>query len=351
MAFKYSGDSILGVSLRVESPKPLDIRTVVSNTSELYTIDPVYAYEGMAVANASNGNIYVLVDKANIGNSTGWKASYESVQILTYTQDEYDELAANTTEDFKPKDETKGFLHEDTYYYIYENDTGQYYLSSSWGANIEEQLSKKASASSVQALVTKTDETNQNIADNYTTTAELEETYATKEEVSEVDTKVSDLAKTVEDVDNSKYNKTEVDEKFVTKESLKGDTDDDDFIFVTQNKYNTDQALNAKKFTTEELVTQGIDLTGVKVTVQNATLQVNSESVALDKNIPKIECLSQTDYDNMEDKQDDTYYLTYGEKSDIDTGYVSSEYLTEYYYTKKEVDELIKQAIQDALGQ
>jgi hypothetical protein len=38
MAFKYTGDSVLGVSLSVQTNKPLDIRTVVSNTSELYSI-------------------------------------------------------------------------------------------------------------------------------------------------------------------------------------------------------------------------------------------------------------------------------------------------------------------------
>jgi hypothetical protein len=47
----------------------------------------------MTVANASNGNTYMLIDKANIDNSKGWKASYEAIQIITCTQDEYDELA------------------------------------------------------------------------------------------------------------------------------------------------------------------------------------------------------------------------------------------------------------------
>ena len=45
--------------------------------------------------------------------------------------------------------------------------------------------------------------------------------------------------------------------------------------------------------------------------------------------------------------ENDTYYCTYGEKDIQDTGYVRSEYLTERYYTKAEVEELIKAAVDE----
>ena len=38
MAYKYTGDGILGISLNVNSPKPLDIRSVVNSTKDLYEI-------------------------------------------------------------------------------------------------------------------------------------------------------------------------------------------------------------------------------------------------------------------------------------------------------------------------
>jgi len=79
MGFTYNGDAVLGVSLSVETPKPLDSRSVVNSIQDLYTIPEKNAYEGMTVANKSNGNIYMLVDKANIANKTGWKASYEAI--------------------------------------------------------------------------------------------------------------------------------------------------------------------------------------------------------------------------------------------------------------------------------
>jgi hypothetical protein len=44
MAFKYSGDATLGVSLTVETSKPLDNRTVVDKEQELYSIPEKYAY-------------------------------------------------------------------------------------------------------------------------------------------------------------------------------------------------------------------------------------------------------------------------------------------------------------------
>ena len=97
MAFKYTGDATLGVALTVETPKPLDNRTVVNNLDELYSIPEKYAYQGMTVANIDNGNIYMLIDKSKIKYKEGWKASYESIQIITCTEAEYKEWSENTT--------------------------------------------------------------------------------------------------------------------------------------------------------------------------------------------------------------------------------------------------------------
>jgi hypothetical protein len=38
MGYTYSGDAVLGVSLNVNTPKPLDIRAVVNSTVDLYSI-------------------------------------------------------------------------------------------------------------------------------------------------------------------------------------------------------------------------------------------------------------------------------------------------------------------------
>ena len=182
MGYKYTGDAILGVSLTVNTPKPLDSRSVVENLSELYTIPENTAYRGMTVANIDNGNIYMLVDKSKIKEKAGWKASYESIQIITCTEQDYNLWKKNTTEDYKPIDENLTYLHADTYYYIYEEsiEEPQQYLSSQWGKNIEEQLSGKASAQAVTDLLIKVNSDIDNLKNNYLTKNEIVETYATK---------------------------------------------------------------------------------------------------------------------------------------------------------------------------
>lgn len=73
MGYLYKGDAILKGSLSVNTPKPLDERNVVQNTTELLTIDSTYAYNGMAVVSIDEASIYVLLDKTNISSLDGWK--------------------------------------------------------------------------------------------------------------------------------------------------------------------------------------------------------------------------------------------------------------------------------------
>jgi hypothetical protein len=51
----------------------------------LYSISETSAYQGMTVANINDGNLYMLIDKNKIREKAGWKASYESIQIITCT--------------------------------------------------------------------------------------------------------------------------------------------------------------------------------------------------------------------------------------------------------------------------
>lgn len=587
MAFKYTGDATLGVALTVETPKPLDNRTVVNNLDELYSIPEKYAYQGMTVANIDNGNIYMLIDKSKIKYKEGWKASYESIQIITCTEAEYKEWSENTTDDFRPIDESKTYLHAETYYYIYEDslDDDQFYLSAEWGKKIEEQLKQKALNTTVVQIRTDLDNTIASLSDyatleelttnyvsndslalsltKYYTKEETDDIFVTKESLrgegmegddfvfvtkkeyeedqqaiqdeldktlkvdgdgslesitvgqikspvvegesqlvvdvrseglfvgedqfammsdvpnlvtlteeeylklvedeaiepdtyyyvydvtndakvyitkeyldqnyhtthqyqswvatnyyskTQIDEIVSGLQKlgsyvTTEDI-KAYYTSSQVDEKFltkenaqstyatqqsltdlsdqiaeeyVTKESLRGDspeTGDDDFIFVTQKKYQEDQDAASKEFSTELLKSTSIetsDITiqkivekevqqvttgessedetteqtiesSVKLTTEDDRLLASGKQVALTEEVPKLVCLPQTDYDDLVENnktENDTYYCTYGEKDIQDTGYVRSEYLTERYYTKAEVEELIKAAVDE----
>lgn len=73
MGYLYKGDAILKGSLSVNTPKPLDERNVVQNTTELLTIDSTYAYNGMAVVSIDEASIYILLDKTNISSLDSWK--------------------------------------------------------------------------------------------------------------------------------------------------------------------------------------------------------------------------------------------------------------------------------------
>lgn len=368
MAFKYTGDSVLGVSLTVEAPKPLDNRTVVDSVSELYSIPKNVAYQGMTVSNVGDGNIYMLVDKSKIKYKEGWKASYESIQIITCTEAEYKEWSENTTDDFRPIDESKTYLHAETYYYIYEDslDDDWFYLSAEWGKKIEEQLKQKALNTTVVQIRTDLDNTIASLSD-YATLEELTTNYVSNDFLALSLTKY--------------YTKEETDDIFVTKESLRGEgMEGDDFVFVTQKKYQDDQAAAAKEFSTELLKSTSVetsDITiqkigekevqqgttgepseetgteqviesSVKLTTEDNRLFAGGKQVAITEEVPKLVCLPQADYDDLVENsktEEDTYYCTYGEKDLQDTGYVRSEYLIERYYTKAEVEELISQAV------
>lgn len=369
MGYKYTGDSILGVSLNVNTPKPLDIRTVVDTIEDLFTLDPKTAYNGMCVANIQNGNIYMLIDKNHISDKSGWKASYEAIQIITCTQDEYKEWRSNTTDEFQPVDPGKDYLHQDTYYYIYEDslDQGQQdqeYLSASWGKQIEEQLKDKALNSTVQ-----------NLKD------EVETTYLPKKELDtdNPDSKINAI------LDNY-YDKSEVDDTFVTKESLRGEgmEGDEDFVFVTKKKYDEDQAavneeLQNSVKTNSDAVVNSVTTTTIKspdskvtLTFDEEKLLCNNKEVAMTDDIPNIISLSESEYKKLQQNttedyepvnpgQDylkkDTYYYVYPDGEESSNSYVDRKYLedtysttnqyqlwvTQNFYKKDQVDSLINE--------
>lgn len=369
MAYKYQGDAVLNVSLTVDTAKPLDSRSVVNNISELYTLPEKTAYPGMTVANIDNGNIYMLVDKSKIGEKAGWKASYESIQIITCTEAEYKEWKENTTDDFKPIDESKTYLHEETYYYIYEESIelldDNYYLTAAWGKGIEQQLNNKASQIGLNNVSEDLQITMENLANNYTTTKDLEENYATIEYVDglvDLENEESLLSKAL----SEHYTKTETDEIFVTKESLRGgegtEGEEDDFIFVTQTQYKGDlEAIQEELDKTIKLDGEGslesivieqikspiVDETQLVVDVTPEGLKIGEDTVAVISDIPVMVCLPEAKYleikentsedfkpidESKEYLKEDTYYYVYDVENDARV-YITKEYLDQNYHT------------------
>lgn len=348
MAFKYTGDATLGVGLTVETPKPLDNRTVVDNLEELYSIPEKYAYQGMTVSNIDNGNIYMLIDKSKIKYKEGWKASYESIQIIACTEAEYKEWSANTTEDFKPIDESKTYLHAETYYYIYEDslDDNQFYLSAEWGKKIEEQLKQKALNTTVVQIRNDLDQTIQNLS-KYATLEELTANYAPKTDL-DLEDPESLLSKAL----SNHYTKQETDDIFVTKESLRGEgMEGDDFVFVTKKQYDEDQqAIQSELDKTLKVDGDGslesITVGQIKspviegedqlvVDVKSDGLFVGEDQFAMMSDVPNLVTLTEEEYLKLVEDgtlEPDTYYYVYDVTNDAKV-YITKEYLDQNYHT------------------
>lgn len=348
MAFKYTGDATLGVGLTVETPKPLDNRTVVDNLEELYSIPEKYAYQGMTVSNIDNGNIYMLIDKSKIKYKEGWKASYESIQIIACTEAEYKEWSANTTEDFKPIDESKTYLHAETYYYIYEDslDDNQFYLSAEWGKKIEEQLKQKALNTTVVQIRNDLDQTIQNLS-KYATLEELTANYTPKTDL-DLEDPESLLSKAL----SNHYTRQETDDIFVTKESLRGEgIEGDDFVFVTKQQYDEDQqAIQSELDKTLKVDGDGslesITVGQIKspviegedqlvVDVKSDGLFVGEDQFAMMSDVPNLVTLTEEEYLKLVEAgtlEPDTYYYVYDVTNDAKV-YITKEYLDQNYHT------------------
>lgn len=348
MGYKYTGDSVLGLSLTVNAPKPLDSRTVVDNLQQLYDIPSATAYQGMTVANIANGNIYMLVDKSKMNEKAGWKASYESIQIITCTEAEYNIWKENTNDDFTPINGDLTYLHPDTYYYIYEDsieNKGVYYVSSEEFEKLQDQVNSKASNSGLEDLAARFGEFKSNVTNTYITTESAANIYATKEEVS------SNITTSLENY----YTKEVIDNDFVTKASLRGgiEGDSDDFVFVTQAKYSEDkddiweelnktiktdtegqlESLSVNSLITGEIKSpaiEGEEQLSVQITKEG--LLIGEDLLAKQSEIPNIVTLTLKDYEDKEKANEldpDTYYCIYD--TEDDQTYVTKSYLTEDY--------------------
>ena len=370
--YKYTGDSILNASFTVQVPKPLDNRTVVNNITELYSIPSTYAYPGMTVANIDNGNIYMLVDKSKINQKAGWKASYESIQIITCSYQEYKKLEQNTNESFQPIDSTKEYLHQDTYYYIYEEtlpleEINQEYVKRSDWQELLNQVATKASNNSVITI-------NQ-------TLAQIVKDYATKQFVIDSYAPLSmfDLNNAESFIITNFFTKEEALAKFVKFSDLSGGEDigKDDFIFVTVSKYQADQkALEqykqgvANELTNCLKVGQDGELDSITVG-QIKSKKINNKQLIIDitpqgvsiagdpiaklSDVPNHITLTKEEYDTLVKNgqvNPNAYYLIVG---DDDTYVLQSELQSSYYtktsvesyvagktYSKQEVDNIIK---------
>lgn len=362
--YKYTGDSILNASFTVQVPKPLDNRTVVANIYELYSIPPKYAYEGMTVANIDNGNIYMLVNKSKIGEKAGWKASYESIQIITCELNEYKEWKANTDELLQPIDPLKEYLHRDTYYYIYEDSLNgqeelqEYVRRSDWMELLNEVTNNRAQVGQLIAA----------IRSEYSTLEYVNNTFAplTMFDKDNPESFISNLI-------SEYYTKEEANNTFVTIESLKTENQ---FIFVTSEKYNldkeayeqykqgiaeqlthfivTDSNASLNKLVVGQIISPTAGGQKLVIDVTAEGLKVGDKKYAFLNDIPNLITVTKAEYEQLianDELINDAYYYITGEedsyvlRSELERDYYNSNSVKglvyNWSYSKEVIDQLL----------
>ena len=329
-------------SFEVTSGIPLDIRCVVENLEELKALPVKVCYAGMGVIVNSISSLYILRKPAEgvafnqdyISNIYNWKCP-EDLVTVALTRSEYDSL-----EEINPN----------VFYYVYEDEItrtqepkrdeydsdeafneafqdwvdslkvlSQEYMSASWGVEIENKLAKKASSLSVNLL-------SQEIAnlkggDGGLSLSTLSESVtelqkadeSINEQLGVLETNISSVGESVLGLE------TNLAENYVTKDALQDASQD--FIFVKTETYNQDKESFleslANNVTTESVNTNTINTTTVLVGNVSLTsdeygnLCENSKPLAKEEDIPVIKVIPQSEYDNLEEIEENTYYYTF----------------------------------------
>ena len=341
---KYTGDSLLGVSFEMQTPKPLDNRLVIDTKKELYEINPNTAYEGMLVTCIADGFTYMLKDKSKINSSDGWKSV--AIQIVSLTKAEFDQRKENTNSDYTPKDDKIPYLDKDVYYYIYEDsmsEVGDFYVTQDQFDQLNKLIGSKADT---QALKAFKQETNDNFSSLSTQYVPLSFLTGTGES-------------TLSAILASYYTKQEADNTFLTREDFGGGTD---LSFVKTDEYNSyKETINqelANKINTgsdaelRSLTTNTITLNNKQIAVQSEGLYFDNKRLAETEEVPDWTCISHQQYLQMLNDgklKEGKYYLTYGDDID-DSGYITMTNLEQKYMSVRNAKSIIDQKVQDRIN-
>ena len=342
---KYTGDSLLGVSFEMQTPKPLDNRLVIDTKKELYEINPNTAYEGMLVTCIADGFTYMLKDKSKINSSDGWKSV--AIQIVSLTKAEFDQRQENTNSDYTPIDDKKPYLDKDVYYYIYEDsmsEVGDFYVTQDQFDQLNKLIGSKADTSTLDTFKQETNDNFSSLSTKYVPVSFLTGTGG------------GTLSAILADY----YTKQEADGKFLTKEDFGGEGTD--LSFVKTDQYDSDMGtINqelANKIDTRSdaelssLTTNTITLNNKQITVQSDGLHFDNKRLAETEEVPDWTCISHQQYLQMLNDgklKDGKYYLTYGDDID-DSGYITMTNLEQKYMSVRNAESIIDEKVQNEIN-
>lgn len=342
---KYTGDSLLGVSFEMQTPKPLDNRLVIDTKKELYKINPNTAYEGMLVTCIADGFTYMLKDKSKINSSDGWKSV--AIQIVSLTKAEFDQRKENTNSDYTPIDDKLPYLDKNVYYYIYEDsmsEVGDFYVTQDQFDQLNKLIGSKADTSALKAFKQETESNFNSLSNQYVPVSFLDGTGE----------------HTLSSILANYYTQQEVNNKFLTRDDFGGEGTD--LSFVKTDQYNSaietinqklankiDSGSNAEL---NSLKTNTIELNGKQIAVQSEGLYFGSKRLAEREEVPDWICIPHQQYLQMLNDgqlEEDKYYLTYGDDID-DSGYITMTNLEQNYMSVRNAESIIDQKVQNKIN-
>lgn len=128
--------------------------------------------------------------------------------------------------------------------------------------------------------------------------------------------------------------------EYVTIKSITNEDSDTEYIFVKKSyfeKYNQDK----EAALLEKVTTNNIQIKDVLLTTDESSLLVNSEAVALNKDVPVIEMVDSETFKTKEDLKDDTYYYVY----DVEERYITETDLNNYKDSLNQNISVIQQGV------
>ena len=343
------------------SGQPLDVYAIRETLDDLLALSIDVCYPGMVVVVNQLSSTYILrepqegveFNQEYVSTLHNWK-SPEDLVTVALTKQEYEALEAIDPNVFyyiyedeivrtkEPKREdfsTEELFNEAWQEWVESLKTlSQEYMSAAWGVEIENKVSDKVTNEKFDLLTLNVVNLSNRVdtlvgGEEGVSLANLDERVSENESVIEqiVNEDIVNLQASIEEVSKN------VNDNYVTKESITDENSQEEYIFLKKQAFSeyvseTEDKL-AQQVITEEISTKTINIDGISITSDATYMIVNGKRVALNEQIPVIQVMPITDYNNLVEKQEDVYYYTY----DDEDSYVLNSDWTNYKSQQSEV--------------
>lgn len=342
-------------SFEMTSGVPLDVRFVVDSLEQLHSLKPLVCYAGMGVIVKNQASLYILrepvngiIDEEYIKDEEGinWKCP-EDLVIEVLTQEEYDQKVDEDS------------INPNMFYYIHEevveeprrdqfdSDEAytealnkwlrvlqQKYMSAVWGQDIENLVASKAPATAIKSLETEIQRLSTlieslsggsseiNLKDLNDQVQQHEDSLTTL--TSEGGT-IPTIQKEISDL------QTSVTTEYVTKQEITVEDPNVEYIFVKKSVFENytkthEEAIATSVTTKSIIISENINIGSNIITASEQSLLLNSERLALSKEVPILSVIDKDQYESLENPDENTYYYIYND----DERYLLDSEFTQY---------------------